>query len=107
MDDVALVTKWCLALWDPVDCNSPVSSAHGILQARILEWVAFPSSRILLQDLPNPGIECMSPPLEADSLPAEPEGKPRILEWITYPFSSGFSNPGIKLGSPAGRFFTN
>ena len=40
MDDVALVTKWCLALWDPVDCNSPVSSAHGILQARILEWVA-------------------------------------------------------------------
>ena len=45
---------------------------HGILQARILEWVAFPFSR----DLPNPGIEPGSPALQADSLPAEPEGKP-------------------------------
>ena len=41
---------------------------HGILQARILEWVAFPFSR----DLPNPGIESRSPALWADSLPAEP-----------------------------------
>ena len=45
----------------------------GILQARILEWVAMPSSR----DLPNPGIEAMSPALQADSLPAEPPGKPK------------------------------
>ena len=29
----------CLTLCDSVDCNSPGSSAHGILQARILEWV--------------------------------------------------------------------
>ena len=45
----------------------------GILQARILEWVAMPSSR----DLPNPGIEAMSPALQVDSLPAEPPGKPK------------------------------
>ena len=32
-------------LCDPVDCSPPGSSAHGILQARILEWVAMPSSR--------------------------------------------------------------
>ena len=39
---------------------------------RILEWVANPSSR----DLPNPGIELGSPALQAESLPAEPPGKP-------------------------------
>ena len=32
-------------LFDPKDCSSPGSSVHGILQARILEWVAMPSSR--------------------------------------------------------------
>ena len=35
----------CLTLCDPVDCNLPGTSEHGILQARILEWVAMPSSR--------------------------------------------------------------
>ena len=34
----------CLTLCDPTDC-SPPGSVHGILQARILEWVAMPSSR--------------------------------------------------------------
>ena len=32
-------------LCDPLDCNPPGSSVHGILQARILEWVVMPSSR--------------------------------------------------------------
>ena len=40
-----LVAQWCLTLWDPVDCSPPGSSVHGILQARILEWVAIPFSR--------------------------------------------------------------
>ena len=35
----------CPFLCDPVDCSLPGSSVHGILQARILEWVAMPSSR--------------------------------------------------------------
>ena len=35
----------CLTLGDPMDCSPPGSSVHGILQARILEWVAMPSSR--------------------------------------------------------------
>ena len=34
-----------LTLCDPMDCSPPGSSVHGILQARILEWVAMPSSR--------------------------------------------------------------
>ena len=38
----ALVAQLCPTLWDPVDCSPPGSSVHGILQARILEWVAIP-----------------------------------------------------------------
>ena len=53
----------------------PHGLARGILQARILEWVAFPFSR----GSSNPGIEPRSPSLQADSLPAEPQGKPSIL----------------------------
>ena len=34
------VAQLSLTLWDPVDCSPPGSSVHGILQARILEWVA-------------------------------------------------------------------
>ena len=34
-----------LTLCNPMDCSLPGSSVHGILQARILEWVAMPSSR--------------------------------------------------------------
>ena len=37
--------KLCPTLCDPMDCSTPSSSVHGILQARILEWVAMPSSR--------------------------------------------------------------
>ena len=35
----------CLTLCDPMDCSLPGSSVDGILQARMLEWVAMPSSR--------------------------------------------------------------
>ena len=40
-----LVTQSCLTLCDRMDCSLPGSSVHGILQARILEWVAVFSSR--------------------------------------------------------------
>ena len=40
-----LVTQLCLTLCDPMDCNPPGSSVHGILQARILEGAAIPFSR--------------------------------------------------------------
>ena len=35
----------CLTLWDPMDCSSPGSSVYGVLQARILEWVAISFSK--------------------------------------------------------------
>ena len=39
------VTQLCPNLCDPIDYNPPCSSVHGILQARILEWVAIFFSR--------------------------------------------------------------
>ena len=46
---------------------------HGILQARILEWVAFPFSRVSSQLRYQTQVSCM----QVDSLPAEPLGKPK------------------------------
>ena len=50
----------------PLDCGPPGFSVHGILQARILEWVA----------IHDPRIKPMSPALQEDSLPSEAPGKP-------------------------------
>ena len=43
---LCLVAQSCLTLCDPMDCSPPGSSVHGILQTRVLEWVAMPSTRI-------------------------------------------------------------
>ena len=51
-----LVCAKCLTLCDPMDYSPPGSSVHGILQARILAWVAIPFS----EDLADLGIEPMS-----------------------------------------------
>ena len=64
------VAQSCLTLYDPTDYT-----VHGILQARILGWAAFPFSRGSSQ----PRIEPRSPASQADSLPAEPPGKPGVL----------------------------
>ena len=40
-----LLNRLCLTPCDPMDYSLPGSSVHGILQARILEWVAIPFSR--------------------------------------------------------------
>ena len=40
-----LVAQSCLTLCDLMDCSPPVFSVHGILQTRILEWVAIPFSK--------------------------------------------------------------
>ena len=62
------VTQSCSTL-----CNHMDYTVHGrILQARILEWVASPFSRGSFQ----PGIKPRPPALQANSLPAEPQGKP-------------------------------
>ena len=66
-----LVIQSCLILCDPMDCSPPGSSVHGLLQAKILEWIAISFSG----DLPDLGIEPGSPTLQAVSLPTQPPGK--------------------------------
>ena len=61
------VAQSCLTLCDPMDYT-----VHGILQDRVLEWVAFPFSR----ESSQPMDWTQSPTLQVDSLPAEPPGKP-------------------------------
>ena len=53
----AKLLQLCPTLRDPMNCSLPGSSVHGILKARILEWVACPPPG----DLPDPGIEPPSP----------------------------------------------
>ena len=66
------IAQSCPTLCDPMDCSLPGSSVHGIFQARVLEWLPFPSP----WDLPNSGIEPWSPALQADALTSELPGKP-------------------------------
>ena len=64
------------SLQPPMDCSLPRASVHGILQTRILEWVAMPSSR----GSSTPGIKPTIPYVylycQAGSLPLVPPGKP-------------------------------
>ena len=69
--DAMILVFWMLS-FKPTFSLSSFTFNHGILQVRILEWVAFPFS----SDLPNPGIKPRSPKLQADFLPAKPPGKP-------------------------------
>ena len=61
-----------------MDCSPPGSSVHGILQARLLEWVAIPFS----SDPGNPGIEPGSPALKMDSLLFEPPRKSILYKYL-------------------------
>ena len=88
------VTQSYLILCNPMDYT-----VCGILQARILEWAAFPSSG----HLPNPGVEPRSPTLQADSLPSESPRTPKntgvgslsLLQGIQGIFSTQESNQGL------------
>ena len=69
----ASLAQPCPTPGDPVDCSPLGSSIRGMLQARIREWVAIPSSRgILPTQESNPGLRHW----QADSLSAELRGKP-------------------------------
>ena len=80
------VIQSCLTFCDPMDYT-----VHGILQARIPEWVYWSGQSFLSsEDLPNPGIKPRSPALQMDSLPAEPQETPKntgvsslsLFQWI-------------------------
>ena len=64
-----------LTLCYAMDCSPPGSSVHGILQARILEWVAISFSRGSSQPRDRTWISA----LQADALSSEPPGKPSLV----------------------------
>ena len=79
--------QMCLTLYNPVDCRPPDSSVPGILQARILEWLAIPSSRGSSQPKDQTRISCI-----AGRLSSEPPGKCLSKVVPSYYFLSDFFN---------------
>jgi len=72
--DILRSLQSCPTLYDPMDCNLPGSSVHGIVQAKILEWIAMPSSRgIFLTQGSNPCLLCL---LHWQTGSLAPPGKP-------------------------------
>ena len=82
-----------------------VYRVYGILQAKILEWVAFPFSRGSSQPWDWTQVSHCRQILYHLSH----KGSPRILGWVAYPFSSGSSWPRnwTEVSCIAGGFFTN
>ena len=81
----------CSTLCNPMDYTD-----HGVLQVRILEWVAFLFSRGSSQTRDQTQISCIA----GDSLPAEPQGKPKnigvgSLSLLQQIFSTQESNQGL------------
>ena len=82
-----LLLLWSLSrvrLCDTTDCSPPGSSVRGILQARILEWVAVPFSRGSFRPRDSTRVSCTAGRFFA----TEPPGKPKSLLRNTYPWKS-------------------
>ena len=92
----AKLLQLCSTVCNPMNHSSPGSSVRGFLQAKILEWVAFPFPGTL----PNPGIKSGSPPLQADSLLSEAPGKPKNTGVYPMPSPGDLPDSGIEPGSP-------
>ena len=83
------VTQWCLTLSDPMDCSLPGSSIHGILQARVLEWVAIVyTAAAAAKSLQSCLTLC--DPIDGSSPGSPIPGilQARTLEWVAISFSN-------------------
>ena len=76
----AQLLQSCPTLCDPIGCSLPGSSVHGILQARVLKWVAIPSSKGSSEPRDWICISCISCTV-VDSLPNELPGKPILTQF--------------------------
>ena len=70
-------TQLCLTLCDPMNYSPPVSSVHGVFQARILEWVTISSSKGSSRSRDQTSVSCVSC-IAGRSLTIEPSGKPYV-----------------------------
>ena len=82
------VAQSCPTLCDPMDCSPPGSSIPGILQARILEWVAISFSNAWKRKVKVKSCLTLSNPMDC-SLPGSVHGilQAKILEWVVITFS--------------------
>ena len=78
---LCFVPQSCPTLCDPMDCSPPGSSVHGILQARILEWVAMPSSRGSSQPRDLTGVSCIAGRFFASRVTREALLSPSHMHW--------------------------
>ena len=90
----------CLTLCNPMDCSPPGSSVHGTLQARILEWIAMPSSRGCSQPKDQTQVSLHLPHWQVSSVPlAAPEKTSLVAQmiknamWETWVLSLGWEDP--------------
>ena len=120
-----LCAQSCSTLCNPMDCGPPGSSVHGILLARILEWIAMPSSRGSSQPrdrihisfiscigrwvlyhyhhlVSPPKSESVSHSVVSDSLGSSVHEilQARILQWVPFPSPGDLPDPGIDPRSP-------
>ena len=93
-----LFTQLCPTLYDLMDCILPSSLVHGILQARIQEWVAMPSSRGSSQPRDGTQVSCIAGRFFTVCTTREAQEY-----WSGQPIPSpgDLPDPGIKPGSPS------
>ena len=100
-ESVSEVAQSCPTLCDPIDCSLPGSSVHGILQARILEWVAMTFSR----ESAEPGIEPESPALQTNPYHLSRQGSPQLCSPSHLPRYQGVKLKQISGGEAKNTFF--
>ena len=93
------VAQLCLTLWDPTDCSPPGSSVHGILQARILEWVAIPFSRGSSQPRDRTQVSLIAGGFFTIWVIREAHVKPMVLLFATFPLENRTLPTGGRLSS--------
>ena len=101
---MCLVAQSCLTLCDPMDCSPPGTSVHGDSSGRNTGVGCHALLRGAFNQGLNPGLpHCRQIPYHLSL-----QRSPRILEWVTYPFSKRSSQPGnwTRVSCIAGGFFT-
>ena len=108
---LCLVAQSCATVWIPWTEEPGRLQSVGILQARTLEWVAMPSSRIFpTQEIfPSQGLNPGLLHCRQILYSLSHQGSPRTLEWAAYPFCRGTSQPRnrTRVSCIASRFFTS
>ena len=95
----------------PTLCDLMDYPVHGILQVRMLEWVAFPFSRESSQPRDRTQVSCITGVFFTRQIlyQLSHKGSPRMLKWVAYPLSKGssWSRNRIRVSCIAGQFFIN